>query len=277
MFREQQFDTGEVKLNFAEGPAAGPALVLLHGATLSWRTHQALLPGLSKHWHVLAVDLRGHGASGRTPGRYGLMDYAGDLVRLIRQYLLTPAVIYGHSLGALVAIAVAAQAVEAVHGLVLADPPLFYRDTRVTETKWGNGFAQTHAALEGSPESELIAERLAEAEPGADRAALDIRAERLRQLDPGTLAALLAHSHMAGYHMGPLLARVACPTLLIQCDLARGAALEDDDAEFARAHLRHGLFVRLPGVGHMLHTAQPETVLRLLDEFRRRVSEDRYL
>jgi pimeloyl-ACP methyl ester carboxylesterase len=274
MFREQRFDTGEVELNFAEGPAAGPALVLLHGSTLSWRTHQALLPGLSEHWHVLAVDLRGHGASGRTPGRYRLIDYAGDIVTLIRQYLLRPAVIYGHSLGALVGIAVAAQAVEAVHGLVLADPPLFYHDTRVTETRWAPFFADIYAALDGAETAEVIAERLAAATPDADRAALETRAARLRQLDPGTVGALLAHTHMAGYDMGGMMARIACPTLLLQCDPAHGAALEDDDAEFARAHLRRNMYLRLPNVGHMLHSEQPETVLRLLDEFRRRVSED---
>jgi pimeloyl-ACP methyl ester carboxylesterase len=164
-----------------------------------------------------------------------------------------------------------------VHGLVLADPPLFYRDTLVTQTKWASFFTQTHAALDGTADAAVIAERLAAAEPGSDRTALEIRAERLRLLDPGTIAAILEHRHMAGYEMGALLSRISCPTLLIQCDPARGAALEDDDADFARAHLRRNLSLRLPDVGHMLHGEQPETVLRLLDEFRRRVSEDRYL
>lgn len=273
MYHEQRFHTGAVELNFAEGPAAGPGLILLHGATLSWRTFQGLLPSLSAHWHVLAVDLRGHGASGQTPGSYRLLDYAADIIALIRQYLLTPAVIYGHSIGALVGTAVAAQAMESVHGLVLADPPLFYRDTRVVNTKWGPSFAATHAAL-SAPTVEAIAARLAAADPDADPTALQTRAQRLAQLDADTLAALLSHNHMAGYNMGPLMARIVCPTLLIQCDPAHGAALEDDDADFARAHLRRNQFLRLRGVGHMLHTEQPETVWRLLEDFRRRVSED---
>jgi hypothetical protein len=34
MLSEKSFDTGELLLNYAEGPASGPPLALLHGLTL---------------------------------------------------------------------------------------------------------------------------------------------------------------------------------------------------------------------------------------------------
>jgi len=69
MFKERTFDTGEVILNYAEGPASGPPLVLLHGFTGRWQGFLPLLPALSLRWHVYAPDYRGHGKSGRVAGK----------------------------------------------------------------------------------------------------------------------------------------------------------------------------------------------------------------
>jgi hypothetical protein len=44
--REQRVDTGEVVLNYAEGPNNGPPFVLLHGGAASWRYGAALLDEL---------------------------------------------------------------------------------------------------------------------------------------------------------------------------------------------------------------------------------------
>ena len=37
MLIEKYFDAGSLKINFAEGPANGTPLVLLHGATARWQ------------------------------------------------------------------------------------------------------------------------------------------------------------------------------------------------------------------------------------------------
>lgn len=272
MITEKQFDTGEVSLNFVEGQPSGVPLVVLHDSAGSWAAHQAMLPALTLGWHVCGLDLRGHGKSGRTPGHYRLMDYAQDVVTFIRQYLRGPAAVYGHGLGALVGIAVAGQATEAVHGLVLADPPLFYRHRRVADTKWAKALHATYAALGGTGSVEGIARRLADSEGRAEIATLRTRAERLKRVDPETLRVLLDHTHMEGYDLGALLARVACPTLIIQCDPLGDAQLTDDDAAFARWHLRQYQQVRLDEVGHNLHADAPDTVIKLLETFSREVT-----
>lgn len=43
MLRELRFNTGEVDINYAEGPDNGPALVMLHGGSGSWRSGQNLI------------------------------------------------------------------------------------------------------------------------------------------------------------------------------------------------------------------------------------------
>src|SRR4051812_47158999 len=104
MLTERTFETGDVSINYAEGPRSGPPLVLLHGVTSRWQRFLTLMPVLTQRWHVVAADLRGHGRSGRVPGRYGVMEYAQDVIGLIRHLGDEPAVVLGHSLGAMVGV-----------------------------------------------------------------------------------------------------------------------------------------------------------------------------
>src|SRR5687767_921873 len=95
-------------LNVSTGPATGPPLVLLHGVTRRWQDYAPLLPTLTLRWHVHALDFRGHGKSDRTAeGAYRVADYVADAAALLRD-VGKPSVVYGHSLGAMVAAGVAA-------------------------------------------------------------------------------------------------------------------------------------------------------------------------
>src|SRR4051794_30676963 len=106
MLQEKSFDTGEVILNYAEGPKSGSPMVMQHGGTVSWQHYRPLLPALTKHWHVFALDLRGHGKSGRPADeQYFAVDYARDIAAFIRQQIDQPVILVGHSLGSLAVLA----------------------------------------------------------------------------------------------------------------------------------------------------------------------------
>ena len=98
MFTQSFRDVGSVMLNVAVGPANGSPLLLLHGVLRGWRDFAPLWPALAPRWQLHAVDLRGHGQSGRSPGSYRVTDHAGDGIALVRQ-LPGSVVIFGHSLG----------------------------------------------------------------------------------------------------------------------------------------------------------------------------------
>ena len=68
-------NNGHATINVAEGPRSGPPLLALHGGSARWQAYEALLEPLALRWHVYAPDLRGHGASSWTPGRYRLWSY----------------------------------------------------------------------------------------------------------------------------------------------------------------------------------------------------------
>jgi pimeloyl-ACP methyl ester carboxylesterase len=76
---------------------------------------------------LLAIDLRGHGDSDQPPGPYTIDQHARDVARAMRSLDLGPSAIVGHSFGAYVATALAANEPGLVSRLLLVDgghPPL---------------------------------------------------------------------------------------------------------------------------------------------------------
>ena len=125
-------DFGHATINVAEGPRSGPALLALHGGSSRWQAYEALLEPLAHRWHIFAPDLRGHGASSWTPGRYRLWDYAADMISLLERVIGEPAAIVGHSLGGEVAIIVAAERPDLARAVIAIDAPLSVDETRRT-------------------------------------------------------------------------------------------------------------------------------------------------
>ncbi|KWX67683.1 alpha/beta fold hydrolase [Mycobacterium sp. NAZ190054] len=126
-FSERLFDTGEVQLNYAvAGDESKPPLLLIPGQSESWWGYEPAMPLLAQHFHVHAVDLRGHGRSTRTPRRYTLDNIGNDLVRFLDGVIGRPAYVSGLSSGGLLSAWLSAFAAP---GQVIAacyeDPPFF--------------------------------------------------------------------------------------------------------------------------------------------------------
>ena len=103
----------------ASGPPTGPAIVMLHGLSDSWRSFEPVFAALPTDVRAVAVSLRGHGDAGQPAAGYDLTSLAADVVSLLEQLELDEVVLVGHSLGAAVALQVARQAPDRLHALVL--------------------------------------------------------------------------------------------------------------------------------------------------------------
>jgi pimeloyl-ACP methyl ester carboxylesterase len=70
---------------------------------------------------LFALDLRGRGDSDKPEGPYGMAQHARDVAVAMETLAFGPSVVVGHSMGAFVATALAAQNPELVSGIIMID------------------------------------------------------------------------------------------------------------------------------------------------------------
>jgi pimeloyl-ACP methyl ester carboxylesterase len=268
MLAENKFDTGELLLNYAEGPTSGPPLVLLHGLTGWWHSWEPVLPQLTADWHVYAVDLRGHGQSGRAGDHYLLSDYARDIAALLDQCVGQPAVLMGHSLGALTAMATAPLAPGRVRALVLVDPPLTTRNAPVSILpEAANWFRWVYETVQGGPTFDQVLERCRSMAPDLPPAELQGMAANLHGIAPGTVGVALQDRLLEGLDPDQVVRQIQCPVLLMRGDFSRGAAIRDEDATWFQTQSPHARIIQIPDGTHMFLWEQPETSLAHIHAF----------
>jgi pimeloyl-ACP methyl ester carboxylesterase len=128
-FEERWSDARGVRLRWFEG-GSGPALMLIHGYGGAASNWTLVAPRLLERYRVIVPDLPGHGGSSALPGPPERVDpYAERLAALLNE----PAVLVGHSLGAVVALRLAVRRPELVQGLVLAGAAGIGSSTRSAE------------------------------------------------------------------------------------------------------------------------------------------------
>jgi pimeloyl-ACP methyl ester carboxylesterase len=110
-----------IELSFGYWPGRGAPVVALHGLTASYVNFIGIAERLAGRSPLLALDLRGRGDSDKPNGPYGLAQHARDVAAAMQAMDLGPSIIVGHSMGAFIATALAAQNPELVAGLILID------------------------------------------------------------------------------------------------------------------------------------------------------------
>jgi pimeloyl-ACP methyl ester carboxylesterase len=118
--KEIAIDTG-IRLKYVEmGQPQGPPLVLVHGMTDNSRSWSLIAPALAADFRLIIPDLRGHGDSDKPDLRmYPISSYADDLASLMDALGIDSALVVGHSLGSMIAQALAVNYPEKVRKVVL--------------------------------------------------------------------------------------------------------------------------------------------------------------
>lgn len=282
--KENRFDVGRVTLNYAEIPAAGPPLVLLHGGSARWQSFDNILFDLAAMGHVYALDFRGHGQSTWVPGTYRLQDYADDTIAFLRHHLQEPAYLFGHSLGGMVALLVAAHYPAGVRAVAVGDAPLSGQSWQATLHQGRDRVVAWRDLAGGQKPLAEVVEALKNAPvevPGRTDA-VPMRevmgeespvymwlATNLQQNDPDMLTAVLDRTTltMAGYEMNRLFPAIQCPVLLLQADPTAGGLMTDQEVAMALPLLARPRHVRLQGISHVLHNERKEPIVQALQAF----------
>lgn len=122
-----QFFIDDDRVEYTEYGGGDSWVVLVHGQLMPRRMHQPLAREIaSAGYHVVTVDLLGHGRSDRPtdPMQYSMTAFGEQVVALLDHLGAEEAVIGGTSLGANVSLEVADIAPERVAGLILEMPVL---------------------------------------------------------------------------------------------------------------------------------------------------------
>jgi pimeloyl-ACP methyl ester carboxylesterase len=226
-------------------------------------------------WSIVAPDLRGHGGSDHTRGRYLIRDYLGDVTALL-QRIERPAVVYGHSLGALLGALIAAACPDRVRALIAEDPPSPGYMEKLHDTAYAPIFRTMQRLAGSSRDVGELARELGETVVREDAGRLvrlcDLRdgtairfsARWLCELDPTVYTPILERRWREGLDFPEVWSRVRCPTLLLAGDESAGGMLPAADARDIIKRLSDGTLIEFPGIGHQIHWLAQEATLRVV-------------
>lgn len=141
-FKHQTALVNGVNIHYVIGGKGDP-LVLVHGFGQNWYMWNRLLPELSKHFTVIAPDLRGVGESDKPESGYDKKNMAKDIHELVQKLGYKNINLAGHDIGLMVAYAYAAQYGSEVKKVALMDallPGIEPVWSQVSASAWWFGF-----------------------------------------------------------------------------------------------------------------------------------------
>jgi pimeloyl-ACP methyl ester carboxylesterase len=110
-----------IDIQLALWSGEGRAIICVHGLTANCRCWDTMAASLAPRYKVIALDLRGRGLSEKPPEGYGVEQHCRDIEAVIENLGIERPVLMGHSLGALITLALTARRPEKTAGLVLMD------------------------------------------------------------------------------------------------------------------------------------------------------------
>ncbi len=106
------------------GEPTNPGIVFVHGGGAHAHWWSFLAPMLSRRYSIVALDLSGHGDSGRRQN-YPRRQWAKEVMAVIDDAAFAgPPVLVGHSMGGLVSIVAAALHSDSLAGVIIVDSPV---------------------------------------------------------------------------------------------------------------------------------------------------------
>ena len=262
----------------AWGDPALPPLLALHGWLDNAASFERLAPLLCEHFHIVAIDLAGHGRSQHRPAGlwYHYLDYLGDVLTVADVLGWQRFSLLGHSLGGAIASMVAAAMPERIERLLLIEAlgpmTLAAEQTLAHLRRSFHEGGQTGALRVFADATEAIDARTRGNGPGLSADAATVLIARGTKPVPGGLSwssdprlTLTSPVRYTEEQILAVLRGIAAPSLLVLADpsppFLPAEMIERRVAQVANIRVR-----RLRG-SHHLHLEDPQPVAAEILEF----------
>lgn len=260
------------------GDAALPPLLAVHGWLDNAASFSTLAPLLSEHFHIVVIDLPGHGRSAHRAdgGWYHYVEYLADLQAVVAALGWQRYSLLGHSLGGAAASMFAAGQPQGVERLLLVEslgpltqPPEAALDQLRNGLRQRAAFAEKNLRVFADAVPAIRARQ--QANDLSEAAATALVERGLRAVPGGwswssdarlTLASPLRYTEA---QIQTILRGIACPTLAILATPST-SYLPDAMMQARAACVADIRVVHLPG-NHHLHLEDPAPVAAAIADF----------
>ena len=110
-----------VRISYSDQGRGKPAILLVHGWSNDNTIWDRQLPILSEKYHVVAIDLAGHGKSGSNRKEWSMSAFGEDVAAVVRKEKLKNVILVGFSIGGAAILEAAKIVPDKVSGLILVD------------------------------------------------------------------------------------------------------------------------------------------------------------
>jgi len=256
-----------LKLQFWDwGQDGKPSLILVHGGLDHARNWDWVARSLREHFHVYAMDLRGHGNSAWAPGAlYTIAEHVLDLSALADVIGDFPAYIVGHSLGGIITLVYSGiypdrvKKAVSIEGFGLPPSHKIHRPASERMRNWIEGMRQTERREPRTyPNLEAAVARMKEANPRlSDEVARHLTLHGTNWNADGSLIWKF-DNYARGFppygqnleELREIVGKIICPVLLFW---GEASWMPNPEADGRITAIKDYRLVKVPGAGHWVH------------------------
>jgi len=263
-------------------PGSGPTLLLLHATGFHARCWDATVAALPDDWHVIALDLPGHGRSYRPASLADWLSTGDDVAAFVQRRCPAGVVAVGHSMGGFVAARVAALMPQQISALLLVDPVMMAPEYYGNAPDNLSGDASDHPVARRRnvwESADQMILHFSRREPYAHwrpevladycRYGL-VRAGDAEQLELACPPLLEASAYMGSWRNNPYdwVGQIACPTTILRARSTNRKGPMDFSVSPTAASLVHAIAgakdLHWPEISHFIPMEVPDRLAGLI-------------
>ena len=260
------------------GPRDRPVDVIFsHANGFNGRTYRSILGPLATSLRLLAIDLRGHGATTLPTvieGRDGWVEFRDDLLALLVAVTEAPVVLAGHSMGGTSSLMAAAADPQRVKALALFDPVVvpiaMQRGPAMLDNPLLRGALRRRATFPSKPAVIEAYRGRGAFRTWSEEQLADYVEAGFRDAGTGEVTLACAPGWEASnfgahnYDAWAAFRESRCPIRILRAEVASTFRLEGHEAELA--DLGRVTAETVPGTSHFLPMERPDLVRQTLAE-----------